>query len=646
MDKISRLQKLEADNFRLFQQLQTAIEQARGMGLELQELRREVEADSVVNVQQVSAVAATLAPQAGQAQPMPQPTTSAPPVPAPANHFSPSPPRPSFVDRWNSDGKGIEKLVAVLGTFITLVGVTLFLVQGTEKEWLNMYGHIAIVVVLASLLMVLGHRLIKNKGKISVTAYDGRVAHNVGATALIATGYAALYIDLVAGVNYYKWLSLPLAITLATLVMLMGVIHALYLNSRVFSLLVVTGSMVLLPFMVEGNHLVFLYLALSIVTLVFYYRQGDSLLTMVRTFPLLIAFGFWRVEGSYYLEVGVFSTAWFIFVVLQYLLIMWQEKKAQPQRVPLGLLTLSALLGATFILSSDYDKRMLSIFGAAIAIVFVAASIRFSNTLRTVFCLLALISVLTAVSAYTSDATTGVFSLVSVIITVYLAKKMPSLVGTWTAVGASSLALSAVAASGLDVIFSNPAVSQAIAASNPYAGAPAAPSLGWQVPVQWCLALFLTAAVMWASSLVERVFPKELLRVALAALGLYLWMGFLVFSAFFFSYSGLSFIVAHMMTTLSFIGTVVALLAFSGRLAPVWRRFALGLLLVAVGKLFLFDLQALDGLFRVIAFTFTGVILLALNALGLLGKRKTKVHEITNGGQILEEADGGIKALV
>lgn len=635
MDNISRLQKLETDNLRLFQQLQTAVQQARGMGLELQELRRELEDNSVVNVQQVSAAAPTLAPQATQVQP----------TPAPANHFSPSPPHPSFVDRWNNDGRGIEKLVAVLGTFITLVGVTLFLVQGTEKEWLNMYGHIAIVVVLASLLMVLGHRFIKDKGKISVTSYDGRVAHNVGATALIATGYAALYIDLVAGVNYYKWLSLPLAFTLATLVILMGVIHGLYLNSRVFTLLVVAGSMVLLPFIVEGNHLVFLYLALSIVTLVFYYRQGDSLLTMVRTLPLLIAFGFWRGEGTYSLEEGAFFAAWFIFVALQYLVIMWQETKAQPQRLPLGLLTFSTLLGAVFILSAD-DKRMLSIFGAAIAIAFVAASIRFSNTLRTVFCLLALISVLTAVSAYTSGATTGVCGLVAVIITVYLAKKMPSLVGTWTAVVGSFLALFSVAVSGLDVILSNPAASQAMAASNPYAGVPAAPSLGWQVPVQWCLALFLTAAVMWASSLVERVFPQQLLRVALAALGLYLWMGFLVTSAFFFSYSELSFIVAHMMTTLSFIGTVVALLAFSGRIAPVWRRFALGLLFVAVGKLFLFDLQALDGLFRVIAFTFTGVILLALNTLGLLGKRKTKVHEITNGGQILEEADEGNKPLI
>jgi uncharacterized membrane protein len=57
---------------------------------------------------------------------------------------------------------------------------------------------------------------------------------------------------------------------------------------------------------------------------------------------------------------------------------------------------------------------------------------------------------------------------------------------------------------------------------------------------------------------------------------------------------------------------LITVVARRSRNRELWVRLGLGLIAVAIAKLFLFDLSALSGLFRVVAFVVTGLIVLVL----------------------------------
>jgi uncharacterized membrane protein len=172
--------------------------------------------------------------------PVPQPPETAPAGPY---RFSPrlgrlQPALPGIP--WYRKEGAVTRALALTGAVVTLAGIAMFLVLVIQQGWFGPRMRVTAGALLAAALVAIGVR----NGEA-----ERRVRSVVGSApvALVATGAAAAYLDVVALTSRYGWLQPQLGLLLAGLVALAGLRLARRWLSELLAVIIVVGAAVLAP---------------------------------------------------------------------------------------------------------------------------------------------------------------------------------------------------------------------------------------------------------------------------------------------------------------------------------------------------------------------------------------------------------------
>ncbi|MEV1119594.1 DUF2339 domain-containing protein [Actinosynnema sp. NPDC049800] len=187
--------------------------------------------------------AAYPAPQPGYAPP-PQGPLQGPPQGwgQPAPYWPPTPPPPpgpTLFDRLAKDGAG-SKLLAWVGGAVTLLGVVLLLVLAVQRGYLGPLPRVLGGAALGGVLVGLGLWLHRTP------------AGRTGAFALAATGIAVLYLDVIAATSIYDYLPEGGGLAAGLLIAGGGLLLALRWDSAALAIGVVAACAVCAPVLTQG----------------------------------------------------------------------------------------------------------------------------------------------------------------------------------------------------------------------------------------------------------------------------------------------------------------------------------------------------------------------------------------------------------
>ncbi|RKT51808.1 DUF2339 domain-containing protein [Saccharothrix australiensis] len=222
--------------------------------------------------------------QAAFAQPLPawQGWSAYPPPGAPAPHLPPvpppPPPGPSLFDRLSRPGAG-SRLLAWVGGAVTLLGVVLLLILAVQRGYLGPLPRVVGGAVLGAALIAVALRLHR--------AEAGRT----GAFAVAATGFAVLYLDVVAATSIYAYLPEGGGLAAGLAVASGGLLLALRWDSAAFAVGVVGACAVCAPVLTDGFTplLVAFLLVLKIAASPVHLRRDWPSLAVTAGVPPLIA---------------------------------------------------------------------------------------------------------------------------------------------------------------------------------------------------------------------------------------------------------------------------------------------------------------------------------------------------------------------
>jgi uncharacterized membrane protein len=199
------------------------------------------------------------------------------------------PAREPRVPWWQREGV-ISRVLAVAGVGVTLVGVLMLLVLAAQAGF---FGPVARVVAGAGLSVVLvglGWRVF------------GRPGGRVGGIALVATGIAGLYLDVVAVTGYYRWIPGVVGLAAALAVALIGVGIAVRWQSQPLAVGVVVGAAVLSPALTTELMLLGFLVVLQAAGVPVQMRRDWPVLHVARTVPVVLGVlgmvAFSGIEGA------------------------------------------------------------------------------------------------------------------------------------------------------------------------------------------------------------------------------------------------------------------------------------------------------------------------------------------------------------
>ncbi len=576
---------------RLESEFADAMNRMYAVGNGLARMRASLEQDSAAGAAPAATQAAAMAPTA------PRPTTPAPAVP-----LRPvAEPIPSW---WQREG-AVTRILALAGAVVTLVGVAMLLALAMQQGWFVPELRVGLGVLLAAGLVVVGH-VVRSR---EMT----RGRSSAAPIALAATGYAAGYLDVVAITTVYGWVPRVGGLVLGGAVAVTGLLLARRWNSQLLAVLTVLGATVLAPVVTErfGDDVSLFVVVLSAAALLARGDRGWPMLAMGRTIPAagLLLLGIAAAEGD-----------------------------GSPSKVAIGAaaaLSVLALIGAV---SAGRHMRTDLVGSATVAASTVSLLVAFAvqvDTLRTTG--FALIAVAFAVAlAITSRSpigpvptplatTIGSISGVSALLTV-----MSGAPERWVVTGIllTALGYAAAAVTTRSRVTLWVGAGTAVVASVAYLTHPAAYFDLWLARdhdaaaalVDSALAGGIAALGAWGVDVVRGIPARlrQLTRIAALIGGLatsavaVISVGLLAGEALNATSAG--FLAGHALATVLWM-LASAWLLLRGLQAESRRalslRLGLGLAAVSVAKLFLFDLATLDGLWRVVAFIVTGLLLLA-----------------------------------
>ena len=219
------------------------------------------------------------APAPGQAAPMRAPGSGVPVAPPP---FLPPPPAAPR-EAWYRREGAVTKVLAVAGAVITMAGVAMLLVLAVQQGWFGPEARVAAGALLAVVLVGLGVR----GGEA-----DRRTRPVTSApVALVATGAAAAYLDVVAMTTGYGWVAPAAGLVLSGLVALGGLHLARRWDSELLAVLMVAGAAALAPVVAQDfGWVVSAYLAILCLTA--WWAGGTRtrpVLTLVRMLPVTLS---------------------------------------------------------------------------------------------------------------------------------------------------------------------------------------------------------------------------------------------------------------------------------------------------------------------------------------------------------------------
>ncbi len=529
-------------------------------------------------------------------------TTVAPP---PASHPPVGPP----VEPWWRREGAVTRVLALTGAVVTMAGVAMLLVIAAQNGWFGPGERVGAGAALAAVLVGLGVR----------GGESDRRSRAVGSApvALVATGATAAYLDVVAVTVGYGWLGPVPGLLLATAVALGGLHLARRWASELLAVVLLLGAALLAPFVAaDFGWVVSAFLA--VLCLTGWYAAGDRswpVLTLARTVPvtlsLLVGAGASSRGGAdAWGHLGVASL-----LVLATLLSSTLSVRRRPgdisSSVAFGLLVVG-LLATTTALPATAETVALALTAAALL---VAATVLSRPPVGPLAGHL-------AVTVGASGTVAAVLAVVSGAPSRFIATGLLALAVGQLAVGGVTRSGRALALAGGSSL-----VALLAWAEHPVALITVSSAVRHDTTAAFLdslLAGALVGVALWACTSVRGISAQLRLGVTVAA-----WVVGLAASATAVVSLGtmvgvrlgdatLGFTTGQAVATVTWMGAATWLLLHAlGRTADAELRLRSGLLLSAlsVAKLFLYDLSALSGLVRSVAFIATGLLLLASGSL-------------------------------
>ncbi|MGL6234225.1 MAG: DUF2339 domain-containing protein [Segniliparus sp.] len=544
-------------------------------------------------------------------QPWPQPVPQFAPPP-----FVPPPPPPPWArpapqqalrprapkDRtpWWQREAVVSKVLAVAGAGVTLAGVVLLLVLAARAGMLRPEVRVGMGVALAAALCFAGVRVRELPG--------GRI----GAEALVATGVAAGYLDVIAMVGIYHWLPPEAGLVLAFGVAGGGLAFSRRWASEILGLLVVIGVAVLAPVLTRGVTLPLaeFYLVLRVAAFVPLLGHNWPRLHALSVVPgvgalLHLAFSIPPHDRDGLRALGVLAVgvAGLGFAVLAALLLQRRTSTDITSSVLVGV-SAAPLLCGWGVLSRWPSVVFALALAAAMAALLVFAR---SATPH----LRASASLVAALAVFSASVTGSAERLLPLTL-------LLSALGYFAVARQAGSKLSyriGLVFSAFGWLGTFPLMPPAALLDSDWTASRTSPSV---VLTMVAAVLAVAGAIgAWAGRSVrdEATHRENWLLVAAGAWTLYLTTAAIVPAGVLLFGGQSGFVVGHAIATILWMVVATAVLLNARQLRLPGRAAAgVGLVLAAasVAKLFLFDLSRLDGMIRVVAFIAVGLLLLVV----------------------------------
>jgi hypothetical protein len=546
------------------------------------------------------------------AAPMPAPDI---PPEAPATQVAPvRSVQPDAGPRWWQREGAVIKVLVIAGAVVTLAGVAMLLALAMQHGWFGPVPRVVAGGLLAVGLVLAGH-LVRSR-----EARAGR--STAGPVAIAATGYAAAYLDIVAMTTIYDFVPVAPGLVLAALVAGSGLLLAWRWASELLAVITVLGAAVLGPAVAgEISWVVSAFLViLAAAAVPAQLSHRWPVLDVARTLPVALALIVGAgVSAPTSLDHRVHIGLAALFAALAAATAAMSAGHAatrdgapttgdQVLSTTLAGVAAVPLLAAVGVLAKPERTVCLLLVAAAYLVVAVLSGrgriLRLGTGLRATLASIGTFSLLLAVLSGAPDqhVTTGL--ILSAAAYLAAAGATHSRLTLW-------LGTTMAVVAGLSYLPHVASIASAGMASLDGPGVALADSM---------LAAGLLALAAWTVS-AGRQGPAALRQLATPLL----WVGALAVTATICVSAGMlvgqsldqtqaGFVAGHTGATLAWMGAAAGLLGRGLRRATdASQALRVGLVLaaVSVAKLFLFDLAALSGLWRVGAFIGTGVLLLA-----------------------------------
>lgn len=519
-----------------------------------------------------------------------------PPSQPVARHVPPSP-RPSAAvppkePWWQRDGV-ISRVLAVAGAGVTLVGVVMLLVLAAQAGWFGPELRVGAGAVFSLALVYVGSRVF------------GRSGGRVGGIAIAATGIAGLYLNVVAVTVIYEWLEPALGLAAAFGIAAAGIALALSWKSQAMATLVLAGVAICSPVVTGGITLplIAFFTATFIASFPAQLGRDWPILNAARTLPVVLVT--LTAIGQASSASVTTADAVKLLVVASIVAVFGIGSSAEMLRrnaadslavVALGVVTVPILLvGSLF---QTWGYTLVEGIFAIVCVATIAVATWLPNHARAVLAVAGALALVQAVVVPTSSDLRPVALLIVAAALIATAQRLSSKLAYF--IGAAFAALAAVRF----LIVSPP---EALIDSNSATGQfgiVIAGILLTGVAVAMVLVaaeLSIAQANLQSSWVVAGIVSLYALTSSTVALGVGTIGG------------DTGFIAGHCAATIEWMAAAMALLVLglrSEKHTHTALLAGLSLTAAAVAKLFLFDLVALDGLFRVGAFIVVGLLLL------------------------------------
>ncbi|WP_231750980.1 DUF2339 domain-containing protein [Mycobacterium sp. NAZ190054] len=433
---------------------------------------------------------------------------------------------------------------------------------------------------------------------------NGRPGGRVGAIALVATGVAAAYMDVIAVTAIYDWVSAAAGLAVASVIAGGGLALARRWDSQHLGLLVLVPLIGLAPVVTDGISLLLVGFMLVLAAASLPVQLGKDWIwlhvarTAAAVLPLLVALtaGHFAARHDLWLA-GACGIAAVVALLAALILL-----PGTANRAAMALLTAAGVLPVLCV-GLVVDRVVAALMAAALAAALLAIVLLgdrlpgVPGVARHVFSATSAVAALIAVTAAFDGKIAGPLLLAMAVVVALTGRR--DAVARWVAIGFTVVGGCAhLSYSPPDVLVEPTRISTAA---------------GVSTLVSSILLAAAAIAVVWAWDRTESV-----LWAGAAAVVVYAVTSFTVTAGMLISGGDGGFFGGHMAATICWIAMAAAVFAYAARLPREGRSVpisgGLGLVAAAMAKLFLFDLGTLGGIFRVAVFIVVGLILLGMGA--------------------------------